>query len=101
MGLSFRGNTRKNGKSGWFNYSASSRGLHGSYTQKLSKNITVNIGKYGSRATINLGNGLRWTSYRKYKSVTTEDVTIWQLCKYILYTLGFVFALFIFLVIMS
>jgi hypothetical protein len=97
MGLSYRGNTRKNGKSEWFNYSASSRGLHGSYTQKLSKNITVNVNKYGSRATVNLGNGIRWTSYRKHKS----DITIGQLIKCILYIFGFVFALFLILAIIT
>lgn len=71
MGLSWRHNTRKGGNKSWLNFSASSRGLHASASVKPSKNTTLNFGKHGTRATINLGNGLRWTGYGKHKKSTT------------------------------
>ena len=101
MGLSYRGNTKKKGNNLWVNYSASSRGLHGSVSYKPSKAVTLNHGKHGNRVTINLGNGLRWTSYRKRERKETEDYTIGQLLKYILYIIGFVFGLFVLLIILS
>ena len=60
MGLSARGRTK--GKSSWINYSASSKGAHGSFSTKLSKNVTANISKNGVRGTINFGNGIRYTT---------------------------------------
>ena len=73
MGLSWRGNTRKGGNRSWFNMSASSRGLHGSFSGKPTQNTTVNLGKHGARGTINLGNGFRYTAYRKFKN-NKQDV---------------------------
>lgn len=60
MGLSFRGRTKG---SSWINYSASGKGLSGSVSTKISKNITVNFkpGR-GFRTTVNLGHGVKWVS---------------------------------------
>lgn len=60
MGLNVRNRTK--GKNTWINYSASSKGLYGSVSTKLSKNVTANISKKGVRGTINLGNGIRYTT---------------------------------------
>lgn len=69
MGFSFRGRTK--GKNGWFNYSASSAGLGGSVSTKLTKNITVNYKpSRGFRTTVNLGRGVRWVSS------TAKDKTV-------------------------
>jgi hypothetical protein len=70
MGLSARGRTK--GKSSWINYSASSKGLHGSVSAKLSKNITANISKNGVRGTINFGNGIRYTTSTSKTSRKTQ-----------------------------
>lgn len=76
MGLNVRNRTK--GKNSWINYSASSKGLHGSISTKLSKNITANISKKGVRGTINFGNGIRYTTStyktsRKPKHVDSYD----------------------------
>lgn len=70
MGFSVRGRTK--GKSSWFNYSASKRGLHGSYSQKLGKDLTLNFSKRGNRVTYNFGNGIRWTATGKKTKTKTQ-----------------------------
>lgn len=88
MGFSYRGNTRKKGKSGWFNYSASSKGYHASYSQKITKNSMVNVGKHGVRATINFGNGLRWTGYRKHTDLAKgpqDETTFFEMFMFLVY----------------
>ena len=60
MGLQYRKRTK--GKNSWLNFSKS--GISLSY--KIGKNITLNS---RGRATLNLGNGFRYVSYRKKKKV--------------------------------
>ena len=68
MGFQLRGRT--NGKSSWLNYSSSpSKGLRGSLSVKVSKNITTNFSNGKSRVTLNLGNGLKWVSSSKKQKV--------------------------------
>lgn len=61
MGFQLRRRTK--GKNSWFNYSYSKRnGLRGSLSFKIGKDWTVNLGRNGTRTTVNLGNGLRYVS---------------------------------------
>ena len=80
MGFSVRGRTK--GKSSWLNYSASKRGLHSSYSHKVSKNLTFNFSKRGNRVTYNFGNGIRWTATgkksRTKKQVVSTPVYAWE-----------------------
>lgn len=64
MGLRFKGRTE--GKDAWINYSASSKGLHASTSVKFGEDVTVNIGKNGTRTTFNLGGGLSYVADRPY-----------------------------------
>lgn len=65
MGFQFRKRTK--GTTGWLNFSGS--GVSASI--KLAKNVTVNLGKNGSRGTVNFGHGLRYvTSTSKPKRQT-------------------------------
>lgn len=75
MGLSFRGRTK--GKDGWVNYSASSKGLSGSVSTKLDKNVTLNFKpSRGLRLTVNFGNGVRWiSSTKKNKEPKSPAIT--------------------------
>ena len=60
MSLTFR--NRTNGFGSWINYSASKKGgARASVSTKLSKNVTANLSKDGVKATVNLGNGFRYT----------------------------------------
>ena len=71
MGLRFKGRTE--GKDAWINYSASSKGLHASTSVKFGDDITVNIGKNGTRTTFNLGGGLSYVADRPhYKPTKTQ-----------------------------
>lgn len=66
MGLSFRGKTK--GKKSWLNYSFSrKRGFNSSISFKLGKNLTINLGKHGTRTTMNFGNGFVYRGYNKNK----------------------------------
>lgn len=75
MGLSFRGRTK--GKDGWVNYSASSKGLSGSVSTKISKDVTLNYKpSRGLRLTVNFGNGVRWiSSTKKNKELKRPAIT--------------------------
>ena len=74
MGISIRKRTK--GKSSWLNFSASKKaGLKASYSQKLGKNLTLNFSKSGTRATYNLGNGIRITSTRPKKKHVVKPQT--------------------------
>ena len=67
MGFSVRGRT--SGSKSWLNYSASKRnGVGISGSTKFGKNITLNLGKRGVRATVNFGNGIRYTATKSLKS---------------------------------
>ena len=70
MGFSFRKRTR--GKKSWLNFSGSSRGLRSSISFKLG-NATINLSKHGRRGTINFGNGIRYTSYKKNTAKPTNQ----------------------------
>jgi len=59
MGFTVRKRTK--GKDQWINGSLSGRGSHVSVSTKFGKNVTVNTSSRGTRYTINLGNGIRYT----------------------------------------
>lgn len=69
MGLQIRKRTK--GKGGWLNFSYSKKkGIGASLSVKVGKNITYNT---RGRTTVNLGNGVRYVSYRKKKKETTDE----------------------------
>jgi hypothetical protein len=78
MGFSVRKRTK--GKDGWVNGSLSSRGAHASVSTKLGKDVTLNTSGRGTRLTINLGNGLRYTksSSRRKQKQQTQDQEVHQ-----------------------
>lgn len=79
MGLSYRK------RIGGLNISASKKnGIGFSYSIKVAKNITLNLKPGRSmRTTVNLGNGIRWTTggRKSTSSVSRKSIPAWKLKK--------------------
>lgn len=74
MGFQLRRRTK--GRNSWFNYSYSKRnGLRGSLSFKIGKDWTVNLGRNGTRTTVNLGNGLRYVSPQRKFGTSAKKQT--------------------------
>ena len=73
MGLQFRKRTK--GKNSWINFSHSKKnGFSASLSVKVAKGVTMNFGGKGNRrATVNLGNGIRYVKYRTPKGRTKTE----------------------------
>lgn len=73
MGLRFKGKT--GGKDAWINYSVSSKGTHASTSFKFGDDMTVNVGKNGTRTTFNMGGGLSYVADRPYSKSKPASAT--------------------------
>lgn len=87
MGLQYRKRGKKTA-AGWFNYSASSRGIGGSFSwTPFGKLVTFNS---RGRKTLNLGNGFRYVSYGKgCRKKTNQESSFTVLVKWLAFFIVF------------